>query len=131
MAGTSTKTKPVAARVPVDLAEWMETQGKAGDVIVQALTALRAGGVINSREAELEAKVASLTTERDQWIKVAKTAMPTSNAEGRRLARAQDPMGRSAHQSGPLLASAVPEVSGMCNPNFRPGTVEKASKTGR
>lgn len=60
MAGTSTKTKPVAARVPVELADWMETQGKAGDVIVQALTALRAGGVINSREAELEAKVASL-----------------------------------------------------------------------
>lgn len=95
MAGTSTKTKPVAARVPVDLADWMETQGKAGDVIVQALTALRAGGVIHSREAELEAKVASLTEALAKSRKVSQSLMPMADRKPEKA-------------SGKLVADVLP-----------------------
>lgn len=96
---------------------------------------------------ELEAKVASLTglveaqrvmrlkaeADRDQWRDRAKAIVSvTSNAEGRRLARGHDPMGRSPHQSGPLLASAVPEgLTETVKPFFRPGTNAAKPSRGR
>ena len=79
---------------------------------------LELGALVDAqRDLRLKAEA-----DRDQWRDRAKAIVSaTSNAEGRRLARANDPMGRSPHQSGPLMASAVPDgLTDEVKPNFRP-----------
>jgi hypothetical protein len=86
MAGTSTKTKVVGVRLPLDLLDWIETQGETKDVVIRALTALKDGVtgdgpdqrpvVLQTMVANLEAENARLTTERDKWRKLAQAAMP-------------------------------------------------------
>ena len=117
MAGTSTKTKVVGVRLPLDLLDWVETQGETKDVVIRALTALKDGDTKPSPGiAELEALVDAqrelrlkAEADRDQWRDRAKAIVsaakpPTSNAEARRLA--------GQRQGNPVLASAVPEVAG-------------------
>lgn len=124
MAGTSTKTKPVAARMPVDLAEWIETQGKAGDVIVRAVRALKDGPAPASFDAqlgpELQAEVASLQAEvkrlRALSVDTVKQAVAKPIAQ---------------HAAGPVLPATGLKVRGEARPMFRPGTnADKAAKSG-
>lgn len=97
MAGTSDKTKPVTARVPVDLVQWIETQdGTVAQVVVRALRLMKDGPKPGGMDAhlvpELQAKVATLEAEvkRLRALSVDRT------------------MVGYLKQGNPVLASAVP-----------------------
>lgn len=101
----------VTLKMSAGLRDRLKERATAEGSSVSALLIAGAEGLLDGWLGVAEtyqATIDRLTKERDQWLKVAKAAIPTSNAEGRRLARSHDPMGHSAHQSGPLLASAVP-----------------------
>jgi hypothetical protein len=141
MAGSSKLTKPVAARLPVELVEWMATQpGSQAEVIARALIALRDGVtgpgpdqrpvVLQGLVAQLEAENARLTTERDQWrdrakaIVDAKAGVPVPRVD----AVATKTIGH--HAAGPILEPRL-NVQGTARPFFRPGTnADKAAKSG-
>ena len=53
MAGTSTKSRVVTGRVPLDLAAWMEAQADStSDLVVRALQALRQASMPKPKSAE-------------------------------------------------------------------------------
>lgn len=125
MAGTSTKTKPVAVRMPVDLADWIETQGKAGDVIVRAVRALKDGPAQTSPldahlVPELQAEVASLRAEVKRLCALSVDTVKQAVAK---------PIAH--HAAGPVLPATGLPVRGTARPLFRPGTnADKAAKSG-
>ena len=121
----------VTLKMTTELRDRLKARATAEGTSVSALLIDGVSGAFKPapRVAELEATVKEmettierLTVDRNQWRDRAKAIVSvTSNAEGRRLARANDPMGRSPHQSGPLMASAVPDgLTDEVKPNFRP-----------
>jgi len=121
-------------RLPVDLLEWIKTQsGSKAEVIAAALVNLRDGPVIvdidAAKVAKLEAEVASLTEQRDQWrtrakaIVEAKAGVPVPRVD----AVATKTIGH--HPAGPILEPRL-KVQGEARPFFRPGTAaDKAAKS--
>lgn len=135
MAGTSKLTKPVTARVPVDLVEWMDTQpGTTAEVVVRALQALKDGppaaSVIDGHLVpELQFQVASLT---EALAKSCKVAQAWQNAAQALVPTAKGPTAKPIghHQSGPVLPPTL-NVRGEAKPMFRAGSeAEKALKSG-
>lgn len=143
MAGTSNKTRPVTARVPVDLVEWMETEdGTLAEVVVRGLRALKdsapvAGGSeheqwLERRVAELEAEAADLRRKLMDALKAVldlKHGRPTAGVPVPRVDAVSTKV-ISQHPAGPVLEPKL-KVGGTAQPFFRPGTTAgKASKSG-
>lgn len=109
------------------LADWLAPVARApATTVADDPRILELGALVDAqRELRLKAEA-----DRDTWRKLAQAV--ASNAEGRRPARGPDPMGRTQHPSGPVKASAVPDgLTDAVQTFFRPGTVEKANKSGR
>jgi hypothetical protein len=147
MAGTSKLTKPLTARVPVDLLDWIATlkDEAPAAVLVRALRALRDGlgeatgdtAALEAaivRVADLEEALAQSEARASKWQKAAQAAIDPvatkrvpSGRQGWRGVRAG--LARVlSHQSGPVYEPTL-NVQGQARPMFRNGSdAEKALK---
>jgi len=121
-------TKAISLKLPIELHERLKAEAEAAGTTVTALLIEGVSGAAkpDPRVAELEAALATMTKDRDQWRDRAKAIVdakqqPTSNAESRRLAR--------QHAAGPVKASAVPDVAGTV-PWCGLKGIDKARKAG-
>ena len=122
MAGTSKLTKPLTARVPVDLLDWIATlkDEAPAAVLVRALRALRDGlgeatgdtAALEAaivRVADLEEALAQSEARASKWQKAAQAAIDP-------VATKRVPLA-SAHQSGPVYEPTL-NVQGQARPMF-------------
>lgn len=125
-------TKAISLKLPIELHERLKAEAEAAGTTV---TALLIEGVSGSTEpdprvAELEATLATVTKERDEWrnrakaIVDAKAGVPVPRVD----AVATKTIGH--HAAGPILEPRL-NVQGTARPFFRPGTnADKAAKSG-
>ena len=119
MAGTSTRTQQVSVRLPNDVANWLnERPLSQAQMITRALRALKSGGGPvdpNPRIAELEAEVARLREDSENWRAIKRATL-------KRVGH---------HPAGPVYEPKLSVQGTTTRTNFRPGTnADKAAKSG-